>query len=135
MGVVNAFKRMMRDWAAPSPDPERNSQDTPTPKPHEHSVAARASVTLQHPGPPVYERSCLAGWAKNLSFMNDARFRSAYRRGITSGHSYGWAGESDPDIGIEWNVYNCCWAAKHAASLPGDFVECGVSTGILSLAV
>jgi hypothetical protein len=28
----------------------------------------------------------------------------------------------------------CCWAAKHAKRLEGDFVECGVNTGILSLA-
>src|SRR5262249_9297375 len=135
MGVVNALKRMMRDWAAPSRDPEHNSQDTPIPNPQEHSVAAGASLELQHPGMPVYERSCLAVWRKNLSFMNDARFRSAYRRGITSGHSYRWPGQSDPDIGIEWNVYNCCWAAQQATRLPGDLVECGVSTGILSLAV
>jgi hypothetical protein len=27
-----------------------------------------------------------------------------------------------------------CWAAAHAARLPGDFVECGVNTGIFSLA-
>ena len=29
----------------------------------------------------------------------------------------------------------CCWAAQHGTRLPGDFVECGVNTGILSLAV
>ena len=29
----------------------------------------------------------------------------------------------------------CCWAATHAAKLKGDFVECGVNTGIFSLSV
>lgn len=29
----------------------------------------------------------------------------------------------------------CCWAAWHAKHLEGDFVECGVNTGILSIAV
>ena len=135
MGVVNALKRMMRDWAVSSPIPNNDSQVTPTPKPQERSVRDGGSVAPQYPGPPDYERWGLVVWGKNLSFMNEARFRSAYRRGMTSGHSYSWAGESDPDIGIEWNVHNCCWAAKYAASLPGDFVECGVSTGILSLAV
>lgn len=28
-----------------------------------------------------------------------------------------------------------CWAARHAAKLPGNFVECGVNTGMFSLAV
>lgn len=29
----------------------------------------------------------------------------------------------------------CCWAAAHGTQLEGDFVECGVSTGITSRAV
>ncbi len=28
-----------------------------------------------------------------------------------------------------------CWAARHASHLEGDFVECGVNTGIFSLAI
>ena len=32
-------------------------------------------------------------------------------------------------------VHIACWAARHALYLPGDFVECGVNTGILSLAI
>ena len=89
----------------------------------------------QHPGEPDYERMHLAVWSKNLTFMSDARFLSAYRRGMASGHSFSPPGQSDPDIGLEWGVYTCCWAAKYATRLPGDFVECGVNTGILSLAV
>ena len=34
-----------------------------------------------------------------------------------------------------WNIYIGCWAASHAKNLPGDFVECGVNTGMLSMAV
>jgi O-methyltransferase len=32
-------------------------------------------------------------------------------------------------------VYVACWAASHARHLAGSFVECGVNTGIFSLAV
>src|SRR5262245_17637429 len=94
------------------------------------------SIHQQHPGAPDYERMHLAVWGNNLGFLDDPRFRSAYRRGINSGHSFNRLPEgSDPDIGVEWGVYICCWVAMHAARLPGDFVECGVNTGITSLAV
>ena len=36
---------------------------------------------------------------------------------------------------IEWRVKIALWAAEHALKLEGDFVECGVNTGILSLAI
>jgi O-methyltransferase len=60
-------------------------------------------------------------------FCKDARFLTAYRRGKATGS---W---SDGDL--RWRVYTGCWAAKHASGLPGDFVECGVNRGGLSLSV
>jgi O-methyltransferase len=58
---------------------------------------------------------------------------SAYRRGINSGHVLG--GAPNVDFHVEWRAAVACWAAQHGAKLPGDFVECGVNTGIFSLAV
>jgi len=67
----------------------------------------------------------------DASFLADPRFREAYRRGAYSGHRI-----CPPEqLNIEWRVYVCCWAAMHAARLPGDCAECGVSTGVVSLAV
>jgi hypothetical protein len=67
----------------------------------------------------------------DAGFLSDARFRAAYADGAQSGHRI-----CPPDrLHIEWRVYVCCWAAMHAARLPGDFAECGVSTGVVSLAV
>lgn len=67
----------------------------------------------------------------DASFLADPRFREAYRSGAHSGHRI-----CPPEqLHIEWRVYICCWAAMHAAQLPGDFAECGVSTGVVSLAV
>jgi O-methyltransferase len=67
----------------------------------------------------------------DASFLVDPRFRAAYDAGAHSGHRI-----CPPDqLHIEWRVYLCCWAAVHAARLTGDFVECGVSTGVVSLAV
>ncbi len=77
----------------------------------------------------------LATWNKTISFLAAPKFVSAYRRGMTSGHRIGGADGSGGDIEIGWRVAVCCWAAAHAKQLPGDFVECGTNTGIMSLAI
>ncbi|UPY38173.1 TylF/MycF/NovP-related O-methyltransferase [Sediminicoccus sp. KRV36] len=82
-------------------------------------------------GPPDYNEDYLRVYNKQLDFMTDPRFERAYRRGIESGHTIGAGG----DIGIRYRIHSLTWAAQHAARLPGDFVECGVNTGIFSLAV
>jgi hypothetical protein len=62
----------------------------------------------------------------NHDFMQDAQFIAAYRRGVAAaGSDYGW----------HWRVHVGLWAAATAASLPGDFVECGVNRGFLSSAI
>jgi O-methyltransferase len=60
-------------------------------------------------------------------FCNDARFMRAYQMARETGS---WNGSD-----LRWRVYTACWAAKHASVLPGDFVECGVNRGGMSLAV
>lgn len=67
----------------------------------------------------------------NTSFLNDLRFQASYSLGVHSGHRIC----APENLHIEWRVYVCCWAAQHALRIPGDFVECGVSTGIVSRAV
>ena len=72
---------------------------------------------------------------KNVSFLHNERFMAAYKRGVHSGHRLGEAFGTGTDIHIEWRCHVVCWAAERARRLPGAFVECGVNTGILSLAV
>lgn len=84
---------------------------------------------------PTYDADHLRVWHKTVDFMRDERFMSAYRRGMNSGHVIGRPAESMEDIHIEWRIHMCCWAAWHASRLPGDFVECGTNTGIMSLAI
>ena len=62
-------------------------------------------------------------------FLHDPRFARAYQAGLATGHRFG------ENLHIEWRVYVACWAAEHALRVGGDFVECGVNTGILSRAV
>jgi O-methyltransferase len=84
---------------------------------------------------PSYLADWLAVWYKNVDFLKDPRFVAAYRHGMASGHHIGRQLGSDDDIHIEWRVHVLLWAASCAAKLEGDFVECGVNTGIFSLAV
>src|SRR5437764_15424953 len=63
----------------------------------------------------------------NADFLNDPKFAAAYAKGKATGS---W-GNMNP----RWRVYTACWAAAHAANLPGDFVECGVNRGGMALAI
>jgi len=84
---------------------------------------------------PTYFADHLAVWHKSADFLGDPRFIAAYRRGMDSGHHIMRAPGSRDDLHVEWRVHVLLWAAQHAAKLQGDFVECGVNTGIYSLAV
>jgi O-methyltransferase len=82
-----------------------------------------------------YNHDGMKLYGKNTSFLNDKKFMDAYKTGMNSGHHIQRPKGSDFDIHIEWRVHIACWAASHAVRLPGDFVECGVNTGIVSLAI
>ena len=70
---------------------------------------------------------------KNLSMLHEPRFKSAWDFSFERNRE-GWAKQgTPPDIRLRASV--CCWAARHALTLDGDFVECGVHTGLLSLTV
>lgn len=62
----------------------------------------------------------------NCDFIQHPRFQQAYQYGLVNAR---------PGISIEWRVHVALWAATQCAYLEGDFIECGVHTGILSGAV
>lgn len=62
----------------------------------------------------------------NHDFMADPAFLAAYGRGLAA---------SGVDYGFQWRVYIALWAARSAARVPGDFVECGVNRGFMSSAI
>jgi O-methyltransferase len=85
--------------------------------------------------PPVlyeysYNGSGLRTVGKVAGFLAEPRFQRAHARGWNSGHKK--ARHIDDN---RWIVHIALWAATQAARLPGDFVECGVDTGMISLAV
>jgi hypothetical protein len=75
--------------------------------------------------PLTYHRDGLAT-IHDAGFLRDPEFCAAYAAGVAAtGEDYGW----------QWRVHVGLWAARHAASLDGDFVECGVNRGFLSAAI
>jgi len=62
----------------------------------------------------------------NHDFMQDPRFIAAYERGVVA-EGY--------EPRYFWRTHVALWCASVAASLGGDFVECGVCRGMLSSSI
>jgi hypothetical protein len=63
----------------------------------------------------------------NHDFLADPQFQEAYARAVRAN------GGRDP--GMRWRIHIALWAASTALRVPGDFVECGVNSGVVSSAV
>jgi len=84
-------------------------------------------------GEPSFVGAYLTTWHKNIGFLKDPRFLESYTAGMASGFV---SPETHPiNLQLQWRTAVACWAAAHAKHLAGDFVECGVNTGSLSLAI
>jgi hypothetical protein len=79
---------------------------------------------------PTYCKDGLAT-IHNADFTRDPAFARAYGASKAAGRWTGSWGTGDP----EWRMFVACWAAQHACSLEGDFVECGVYRGGLASTV
>lgn len=66
----------------------------------------------------------------NADFLKDPLFIESYNLGKETD-----GGTLLKNYDIEWRIHVLCWAAKHAIHLDGDFVDCGVHTGIFAKAV
>ncbi len=80
--------------------------------------------------PWSYNGSGLRTYGKNPDFLADERFRRA--------HACGWTRGGKKTVHIDdnrWILHVALWAANQASLLPGDFVECGVDTGMMSSAI
>ena len=95
----------------------------------------RGEIVFPAGGTPVvepysYQGSGLRVFGKSADFLDDPRFRRAHARGWRSG------GQKTAQIDDNrWILHVALWAASQAARLDGDFVECGVDTGMLSTAI
>ena len=68
---------------------------------------------------------------KELAWLTEPTFEAAWSKAV-EGAKFGFAGLV-PDI--RWRAHIALWAARRALQLQGDFVECGVYTGLLSLTI
>ncbi|NEU06812.1 class I SAM-dependent methyltransferase [Flavihumibacter sp. R14] len=66
----------------------------------------------------------------NSDFTKDPHFIESYNLGKDTDN-----GTLLKDYDIRWRIHVLCWAASHAMHLEGDFVDCGVHTGICARAV
>ena len=62
--------------------------------------------------------------------MHDKHFVESYELGKQTDGGHLLSGND-----IHWRIHVLCWAAYHAMHLEGDFVDCGVNTGIFARAV
>lgn len=62
----------------------------------------------------------------NCDFIRDEKFSHAYQKGIDT------ISDFRPDLNVQWRALTACWAASIGLKVEGDFIECGVNTGILS---
>lgn len=67
----------------------------------------------------------------NADFINDPLFIESYNLGKSTDKHEILLKNYD----IRWRIHVLCWAALHASHLKGDFVDCGVNTGIFSRAI
>lgn len=75
--------------------------------------------------PGLYARDGLIT-LHNHDFINTPEFKKAYKRGVKANrYDYYW----------QWRVHVGLWAARYAAKLEGDFVECGASKSFLSSSI
>ncbi len=68
---------------------------------------------------------------RNRAFLNDEVFDAAWKMSAAA-NAPGWP-QGVPDV--RWRAHIALWAARHGLRLEGDFVECGVHTGLLSLVI
>ena len=73
------------------------------------------SSTASSKLPLEYEADGVKTWSKQLDFLTDERFLSAYSRGANSGYSYL---EGQQPFDLRWRVSVTCWAAFEIAPEP-----------------
>ncbi|MFC5067993.1 TylF/MycF/NovP-related O-methyltransferase [Flaviflagellibacter deserti] len=91
----------------------------------------RRSLGIKKKWRPDYVGDNVGVRRKNLGFMSEPSFASAWER-AAEGNRPAWDGRVKD---VRWRAHTAVWAARHGLLLPGDFVECGVNLGALSMTI
>lgn len=78
----------------------------------------------------LYDEDAIRISDRNLSFLSEPKFAAAWGAVEAAHHRSG-----DTLPGVRWRALTCIRAARQALLVEGDFVECGVNLGMMSLAV
>lgn len=70
----------------------------------------------------------------NSDFKNEPLFKDSLQRGIQQFERFWRNGKSYANQ-LDWERQTTVWAACHAKHLTGDFVECGVATGMTTMTI
>lgn len=71
---------------------------------------------------------------QNSDFKDEPLFKDSLNRGIKQYELFWGNGKSYANK-LDWERQTTVWAASHAKHLKGDFVECGVATGMTTMTV
>ncbi len=91
----------------------------------------RKFFKINKPMRPEFQTDGLGVNSRNLKSLEDPKFLAAWKMGVNANKSGG--GGKVPDI--RWRAHTAVWAARHGLTLEGDFVECGVFLGLLSVTI
>lgn len=80
----------------------------------------------------TYDSDGMTIRGKHAPFRDDPKFMAAYTKGIATLVD---PAKLDTAWHFDWRAAVCVWAAQHGLNLEGDFVECGVNTGVYSLTI
>ena len=117
--------RRVRDDAARH-RAERDSARTERDRLRAECDAMREKLALRDGARPLTYQADGLATIHDTHFLEEPEFLAAYAAGVAAaGEDYDW----------RWRVHTGLWAARHAAALRGDFVECGVHRGFLSAAI
>jgi hypothetical protein len=82
---------------------------------------ALATITDLYRGQAYHNDMLICLW-RNLSFRHDQKFIKCFYDSATN----------EQERSLLWRLHTLSWAARNAAGVPGDFVECGVFRGFCS---
>ncbi len=97
------------------------------------ALASPPVVKAKYRPKMTYDGDNIITYGRSVEWKEDPSFQAAYHAGMATATKI-----RSPDATgdfIEWRAHIAIWAARHGAHLEGDFVECGVNTGIMSLAI
>lgn len=92
-------------------------------KPEDRERLVQAITTigeLYAPWGRVYASDHLITVGRQLGFYDEPKLIAAFDDIAARGD----------ERAIQWRLHTLIWAARHALTLPGDFVECGVATAL-----